>query len=235
MTRTLILSLALCLLAPAQAANYSTDDVTGETSRELVHASLNKVEQAARNAAVRVERPFADGYGSGSYFKCGKTHFVVTAQHVVDSSTFVWVLSPSGERVRGEVVYASSVPDIAVIRIEEMTTRKPMRYRPADQPIDAGTEVTYSGYPGGHLDTLTFDGSAVGYERGYLLVNSFIWFGSSGSCFFDKHGRLVGIVSAIEVKEFVTPQALPGLAYVAVITPEVAEAIDDALQDKEDQ
>ena len=128
MTRALILSLAL--IFPAQTiANPATDSLN-ETGRELVHESLDRAEQAARLAAVRVERPFSNGYGSGSYFKRGSAHFVITAQHVVDNSSIVWVLSPSGERVRGEVVYASTIPDIAVVRIEGMTTRVPMRYQP---------------------------------------------------------------------------------------------------------
>jgi len=201
--------------------------------RELTDSSLDKIKLRAREAAVRVEEAWSMGYGSGSYFKHGKLHFVITAHHVVASGGPVLVISPTGEAVPGIVVFRAPEADIAVIAIAGMQSRKPMPFKPLKKVVEPGTEITYSGHPGHHMLTQTFMGTVSGYEErygGYVLVNSFIWFGSSGSCMFDKNGRLVGIVSAIEVQGFVTRQALPGLAWVKSITDVDEDSILTAVE-----
>ena len=221
MSKAILLLLLFSLSPGSPPSDKIAQPESSTLERELASNSLNKTKLKSREAAVRVEEVWGTGYGSGAYFKHGKLHFVITAHHVVPSGGPVLVMSPTGEAVPGMVVFRSPDADIAVIAISGMETRKPMPFKPLKRPVQPGEEVVYSGHPGHHLLTQTFTGTVTGYEvrhGRYVLVNSYIWFGSSGSCLFDKRGNLVGIVSAIEVQSFATRQALPGLAWVKSIT-----------------
>jgi S1-C subfamily serine protease len=221
MSKAILLLLLLSLSPGSRPCDNVAQPESSTLEGQLARSPLNKVALKSREAAVRVEEAWGSGYGSGAYFKHGKLHFVITAHHVVSSGGPILVASPTGETVLGMVVFRSPSADIAVIAISGMKTRKPMPFKPLKKLVQPGEEVTYSGYPGHHLLTQTFNGAVTGYEvrhGKYVLVNSYIWFGSSGSCLFDKRGNLVGIISAIEVQSFVTRQALPGLAWVKSIT-----------------
>jgi len=139
------------------------------------------------------------GLGSGNYFKMNKKRFIITAAHVVDTPGQTVMITEKGElETQADVVYKDTVADIAIL-----VPRKRLKYTKAipfrrDITNQMGEKVYHCGHPareGWHISA----GLLTGVHRDTLLVNSFVWPGSSGSVIFDESGRVVGVVSAIRV------------------------------------
>ena len=88
-----------------------------------------------------------------------------------------------------------------------------------DEP-EINSILIYTGFPSGH-DLLTFQGNLAGFEdipgmnRRSMIVHTYGWFGSSGSCLFNSRGKLVGILWGVDVERFTMPQAQEDLIYAS--------------------
>ena len=181
--------------------------------------NLSISEQRARSAAVKVRSLLQRGHGSGTYMIAYGRRVVVTAAHVVRSESVMAIDGRDGETVVGQVVFIDTDIDIAFIVVPEMETRTAMRYRPQHRFDDrlVGTSITYTGFPS-HHDLLTIRGYVSAVEKGHIVTNMFGWFGSSGSGVFDQQGRLVGIVSGIDIGNFGIRIPLESIVWVAPIS-----------------
>jgi len=175
----------------------------GEVLEVFDAPNLSITEQRARSAAVTVRSLLQGGHGSGTYMIAHGRRVVVTAAHVVRNESILAIDGRDGETAAGQVVFVDHDVDIAVIVVPEIETRTAMRYRPQrryDERL-VGTNITYTGFPS-HHDLLTIRGYVSAIEKGHLVTNMFGWFGSSGSGVFDNHGRLMGVVSGVDVGRF---------------------------------
>ena len=93
--------------------------------------------------------------------------------------------------------------DFAAIRVKDLKSRSPVVLRPYVQDMEKliGEKVNYSGYPNNH-DLLTIRGSVAGTDDGCIIIQSYTWMGASGSGVFDSTGRLIGILTAVDVGAF---------------------------------
>jgi len=199
---TSLLSLFLLSTLVLTAPNLETVNIVPAESAVTTHNTFSKVDQQVRNAAVRVSIPTVPGYGSGTYFKYQGHLFVITAAHVAEESSIATIISPRGEKVEGSVVYSDRGSDYAVIIVPKLQTRQPIKFKASRKLVTPGDGVTYTGYPAWHYSPQTFHGVVSGYENRSglsMMVNSYFWFGTSGSCLFNSKGEVVGIMSAIKI------------------------------------
>ena len=184
----------------------------------------------SRNSAVKVEG-LAGGHGSGTYIEVGNHYAVITARHVVDDSTIYHILSPTGERVVGQVVWKSQDKDIAVLKVPRMQSRSAMELRGSND-LNVGDSLLYTGYPSNY-EMLTSRATVSGHAEDYYnatLLQGFVWFGYSGSGAFDDGGKLRAIVVAIGVERFYgRPTPLPAIVYTFEISRDDVSAIRDAM------
>ena len=175
----------------------------GEILEVFDPPNLSITEQRARSAAVKVRSLLQGGHGSGTYMVAHGRRVVVTAAHVVRNESVMAIDGRDGETVMGKVIYRDDESDIAFLLVPEMETRTAVRYRPQRSYDDRllGTHLTYTGFPS-HHDLLTIRGYVASLEHHMVITNMFGWFGSSGSGVFDQHGRLVGVVSGIDMGHF---------------------------------
>lgn len=202
-------------ILPEQAADFTAavDDALGT----LETSNLSLPENLARNSAVKVTRPFEGGHGSGTYVKMHGRFVVITAAHVVEGYTTMVVAGRDDERLMGRVIYTNEASDLAIIMVPAMQTRIALPYRPKKTDRNLiGASVSYTGFPGRH-DLLTIRGHVASLERDMIVTNMFGWFGASGSGVVDQHGRFLGVVSGIDVGNWMVPIPLDSIVWVAPI------------------
>ena len=218
-----------CQTSPVKDTHIKAPD-TSEI-QELILASgvenitispQTTVERRVRNAAVKVTAQNRQGHGSGTYFTYRGFHLVITAHHVVNEidPRHIVIIGKDDESVEADLLYADAHNDIAVVRLKnELESRIPMPLNVSQNEPLAGDILTYTGFPNGH-EMLTFQGRIAGFEnirdnRDAMLIHTYGWFGSSGSCLFNERGQLVAILWGVDVEVFMMPQAQEDLIYAS--------------------
>lgn len=201
------------------SARVEVQTVMGEVLEVLDAPHLSVTEQRARTSAVKVRSLVDPGHGSGTYMVAHGRRIVVTAAHVVRSATVMAIDGRDGETVVGSVIFVDSRNDLAYLLVPEMETRTAVQYRPHklyDERL-IGTRITYTGFPS-HHDLLTIRGYVAALEHKMVVTNMFGWFGASGSGVFDQRGRLVGVVSGIDVGNIGIRIPLESIVWVAPVS-----------------
>ena len=188
-----------------------------------LETAANSMEKKVREASVRVTVPFTGGHGSGSYIKYKDIELIFTAQHVVDGPLGVnYLITYKEESHIATLIYSDETKDIAILYLQTaFRTTKPMRYNPLKEVPDIGANIIYSGYPSTHK-LMSFVGRIAGYEDGpgigkHIILQTYGWFGCSGSMIYDTNGRQVGVLYGVDVEYQPTLQIQENLIWVVPI------------------
>ena len=182
---------------------------------ENISKGLPEIEREAvslsRNSAVQILSISPDtgllANTSGTYFKADGRYFVVTVMHgIVGPCELTRIAADDEFYDCVQFVRGDAIIDYAIIEIEEIENRKPMRLSralPKNQQwkgvLSAQNKIFYTGFPNG-LGPLTFSGQVIGYnDFDSLYVNSYAWGGSSGSGVFSYDGKYIGCIVAVDV------------------------------------
>ena len=192
-----------------------------DTSDELTFREafdrLSNISDRARNAAVKVINVGENfqAQGSGTIFKVDGQFIVITAAHVVQDAQSVIITTPDGLGYFGTPLMTNHKLDYAILLVPEIAGRTPLRLRPLQEAqMRVGAHVTYTGFPNGH-NLLSISGEISGMARGeHLIMHSYAWPGSSGSCVFDNQGRLVGVLRAVDVGTAFLPQIIEDIVWI---------------------
>jgi len=122
------------------------------------------------------------------------------------------------------------VADIAImIPTTKIETIKPIKLRTAkSKHMYVGTKTIYSGYPNNH-SMLTIHGWISGFtNEANLIIDTYGWGGASGSSVFDEKGRLLGVLSAMDVGTglYGMPRLIPDVIIIIPATKIDFEALD---------
>jgi|ETNvirnome_6_100_1030635.scaffolds.fasta_scaffold00424_18 hypothetical protein len=160
---------------------------------------------------------------TGIYLTARKKFYVLTAAHGIVgtcATTWIWSRNMSYSDCK-EIVLVDLESDYAIIEIEKMPALSPIiipGMLPAAQEwtivLAAQTKIYYTGFPNGS-GLLTFDGRIAGYsDNGFICVNSHAWYGSSGSGVFNRAGKLIGYIVAIDAgRTEYGIEVIPGMMY----------------------
>lgn len=187
---------------------------------EKVSKSLSLNERKVRGAAVKVVTSM--GHGSGTVIQYKDVTLVLTAKHVADGRIGqTYLISKDVEQRSATLIYKSRDHDIAVLIVPSgFHTIKGMPWNPTSD-YSIGTDIIYSGHPSWHK-LMSFDGRISGYEDletagTQLIVNTYGWFGCSGSGVYNKKGQLIGILFGIDVQYVYGTQIQENMIWVAPI------------------
>ncbi len=150
--------------------------------------------------------------GSGFiYAQEGKSAFVVTCSHVVESADEVKVTLHDGTEIKAEIVGRDSRTDLALLKIQTDKKLTTAEWGESSK-AKAGQWVIAVGNPFGLSSTVTVGvvsttgrdisgraraQSVADYIDGYIQTDAAINMGSSGGPMFTADGRVLGISTAI--------------------------------------
>jgi len=102
---------------------------------------------------------------------------------------------------------------------------KPYKLSFPRRDVSLGDSVGYCGYPN-RRDMSCFVGRVSGFPGEYINIHSYAFSGASGSLVVDSSGRAVGVLSAIEVGQFLgIPQALESVIWVVPVDKYIFEGL----------
>tara|TARA_B100000214_G_C23972494_1_gene630895 strand:+ start:1905 stop:2618 length:714 start_codon:yes stop_codon:yes gene_type:complete len=175
-----------------------------ETKPVEVSSSMTSVEKRVRESAVRVVS--YNGHGSGGLIRYKDLQLVLTANHVTEGGIgSTYLIKTQYEDKLGVLIYKDPLHDIAVIYMpSKFEHSKGAKWNPSKELTEVGTRITYSGYPSWH-NLMTFRGHVAGYETDpaagiQLLLNTYGWFGCSGSLIYDSEGEMIGILWGVDIQ-----------------------------------
>ncbi len=214
---------------------HLTDIPTREEIQDVENISkgLPEIEREAvslsRNTAIQILSVSPEtgmlANTSGTYFTADGRYFVVTVMHGLVGPCELIRISADNEFYNCiEVVVVNPVVDYAIIEIEKIENRNPMklsRHLPKSQQwksvLSAQNKIFYTGFPNG-LGPLTFSGQVIGYnDFDSLYINSYAWGGSSGSGVFSYDGKYIGCILAIDVGK--TEYGVDVMEDIILVTP----------------
>jgi S1-C subfamily serine protease len=202
------LALLLTLLLPSDQPNHI--EFNSSYHKELYFFAEKGLKNAYTSAVIINAFPTSGGgaiTGSGNYFKIRDQYFIITAAHVINDMSQIFVTERSGFSYTAKVQHVDYFRDIAIIVPErQLMYTEAIDYR-SSKYVEIGKEVFYCGNPNNQY-FLNFDGRISGVDGQYLTINNFAWPGSSGSVVFNKEGKVVGVLSAVSVD---APTGLPVL------------------------
>ena len=191
-----------------------------------VHSGPERSFDSVSGASVIIVTQF--GYGTGTVVKYKKKTYVLTAKHVV-APMFGEEVSPTiikeSSTATASVIYRDSNSDIAVLSLTSDIEVKPYKISFPRRDTKLGDSVGYCGYPN-RRDLSCFTGRVSGFPSGYVNIHSYAFSGASGSLVVDSAGRAVGILSAVEVGQFLgIPQALESVVWVVPVDKHILEGL----------
>jgi|TARA_R110001592_G_scaffold187250_16_gene431969 S1-C subfamily serine protease len=182
---------------------YYSDDEIHELEVSQISSEYNIGITKAIETSVKIislNDGFAKGHGSGNLFHIGNHLFVLTATHVIEGSDIIMLQEKNGKSVLGRVVYSNQYTDLAILMpMGQFTDTKSTSYIVSKEHDILAKRLHYYGYPK-NLEGMLLTGfvSQSNYKK--ILMQSYGWFGASGSVVFDNAGRTVGVVHAISTQ-----------------------------------
>ncbi len=170
-------------------------------------ANIPAVYQKAVKAVVRITDGQAE---SGSGFIYDSTGRVVTAYHVVDGLSPIYIMLYDGRVIHAIVQGYDSVSDVAVLKLDLNPSIEPLQMADSSK-IQIGQPVIVIGSPGDSEDPLglknTLTSGIISQVNQYVIVENRatpnliqvdapVNFGNSGGPLFDSSGKVVGIADA---------------------------------------
>jgi len=184
----------LFLLTLIPAGNAEETPVTSNITEVSI-----KLRSIALSSSVLVSTD--DGYGSGNYFQIDDRYIVVTAAHVIRGQDSAVIQAPNS-RVLGSVIYKDYAKDYAILLVPKIGTRIAAQLKIKKSfDYSVGETIFYAGYPN-RSDLMFFTGRIARITPDIINIHSYAWMGASGSIVFDLKGRIVGIITAVEVGNF---------------------------------
>ena len=137
------------------------------------------------------------GNGSGSIIDA--KGLILTNAHVVRGATTVNVTLSDKRQFRGVVIASSRNPDLAVIRLEGVTTNLPTISIASSSGIQVGQRAFAIGNPFGRFAGTLTTGiiSRIDSDRKLLQTDAALNPGNSGGPLLNSRGELVGVNTAI--------------------------------------
>jgi hypothetical protein len=216
MIKYLFLAVLACMSLGATAAQKVSLPV------EQINSSMNMAQKRVREASVKVTTP-GGGHGSGSYLLYKDAHLVLTAQHVTDGPLgSQYYIAKDEEMKLATLIWTDPEADMALLYLpERFITIDPMKWDPQTKMAQVGTHTTYSGYPSSHK-LMTFEGVVAGYADKnivgkQIILNTYGWFGCSGSVIYTLSGKLVGVLYGVDVEYYPGVQVQENMIWVAPI------------------
>jgi Do/DeqQ family serine protease len=202
--------------APAAQTRSSHADAAATSMPAVVHIFTRSVIRAPQHPLLDdplfrrffgvppESGPREESSGLGSGVIVSADGFILTNNHVIEAADQIEVALNDGRKFPAEVVGRDPESDLAVLRIREAGTLKPITFAPNDT-LRVGDVVLAIGNPFGVGQTVTM-GIVSGLGRSRLGINTFENYiqtdaainpGNSGGALVDSEGNLVGINTAI--------------------------------------
>lgn len=155
--------------------------------------------------------------GSGNLFRIYNETFILTAAHVVNEKSFIFVVERSGDIHVAKVAMVDADRDLAILIVEEGVLRytKAIDYRVSNKG-KIGCSLHYCGHPNS-IEFTCYSGAVSGSDGRFAIADVFAWPGSSGSVVFDDDGKIIGVVSALALAQEFGQETL--LSHVTIIGP----------------
>ncbi|MFN6069487.1 MAG: S1C family serine protease, partial [Pseudanabaena sp.] len=176
-----IATLPFIAAAPAQAQSDEDTNI--------------RVYKLASPAVVSIQSQ--RGNGSGSIID--PTGLVLTNAHVVRGGTIVNVILSDKRQFRGTVIASSRNPDLALIKLDGVTTNLPTISIATSNGIQVGQRAFAIGNPFGRFAGTLTTGiiSRIDRDRKLLQTDAALNPGNSGGPLLNSRGELVGVNTAI--------------------------------------
>jgi len=214
----------LALLLGLSISTTAIADGSGDFQTISIEDGLDRNERRVREAAVMVTDGY--GHGSGGIVQYYDMQLVLTAQHVASGRIGSRYVVINGNTTQtATLVYADPVHDIALLYLGDGESGdlqgRGLRYSPRASSPAIGTGITYSGHPSWH-SLMTYRGYVAGVEhldgRGpQLMLNTYGWFGCSGSVIYDTRGDIVGILWGVDIERHPELQVQENMIWVSPI------------------
>ncbi len=183
--------------------------------------SLGAMVAQARPAVVRIES--GTSVGSGAIFETqGRTGYVITNHHVVESAAEVNVTVNDSSSYRGTVLGTDSVRDLAVVRIccgsfRALPFGDASRLEPGDEIVAIGYVLGLSGeatITRGIVSAIRYD---TDYRSDVIQTDAAINPGNSGGPMLSMSGEILGI-NTFRIDETRSGRSAAGLGFAVSAT-----------------
>ncbi|MFC2066463.1 S1C family serine protease [Chloroflexota bacterium] len=204
--------------------------VSGELSNSVINAS--EIYQKASQATVRISN---GEQTNGSGFLLDTEGHVITANHVVDDLSNIYVIFPDGKTMKATNIGSSPFSDIAVLKVDGELDIEPPPLADSAM-VRIGEPVVTIGNPLGLTETLTSGiisqvnrSAEIDYNSGTRWITNLIQFdaavnfGNSGCALLNSRGEVLGLVIAR-----VDPDEGDGI-YYAVSSNKVKKVTDSLI------
>jgi S1-C subfamily serine protease len=166
--------------------------VQAQDADEQINIRVYKIASPAV-VSIRSER----GNGSGTIIDA--KGLVLTSAHVVRGSTTVTVTLANKQKLQGQVIASSRNPDLALIRLQGVTSDLPTIKIGNSSQIQVGQRAFAIGDPFGRFAGTLTTGivSRIDTERNLVQTDAAINPGNSGGPLLNGRGELIGVNTSI--------------------------------------